>query len=76
MIIEQAREKAAQAWCKASTSNIEMNVELAEAFAEILVAEVEELRAENETLKSDLAAGSTFRAAVIAASEKLLGGVG
>jgi cobalamin-dependent methionine synthase I len=31
-----AREKAAQAWCKETTSHKEMNAELAEAFAEIL----------------------------------------
>src|SRR3990167_9548438 len=31
-----AREKAAQAWCKESTKHKEMDVELAEAFAEIL----------------------------------------
>lgn len=36
MATELARETAAQAWCKDTTSNKEMDVELAEAFAEIL----------------------------------------
>ena len=31
-----SREKAAQAWCTPTTSNKEMDTELAEAFAEIL----------------------------------------
>lgn len=31
-----ARQKAAQAWCKETTKHIEMDVALAEAFAEIL----------------------------------------
>lgn len=36
MSMELCREKAAQAWCKDSTSHLEMDVELCEAFAEIL----------------------------------------
>ena len=36
MATELSRQKAAQAWCKESTSAIEMDVVLAEAFAEIL----------------------------------------
>lgn len=36
MATELARQKAAQAWCKPETSSIEMDVRLAEAFAEIL----------------------------------------
>ena len=31
-----SRERAAQAWCKPTTSKKEMDAELAEAFAEIL----------------------------------------
>ena len=36
MATSSAREKAAQAWCKETTKHKEMDVELAEAFAEIL----------------------------------------
>jgi len=36
MATQLSREKAAQAWCKETTSNKIMDVELAEAFAEIL----------------------------------------
>ena len=36
MSMNLAREKAAQAWCKETTKQKEMDVELAEAFAEIL----------------------------------------
>ena len=36
MATELARQKAAQAWCADATSGIEMDVRLAEAFAEIL----------------------------------------
>ena len=36
MATNLAREKAAQAWCKETTKHKEMDVELAEAFAEIL----------------------------------------
>ena len=36
MSISLAREKAVQAWCKETTKHKEMDVELAEAFAEIL----------------------------------------
>jgi hypothetical protein len=36
MVSKIAMEKAAQAWCKSKTSNIEMDVNLAEAFAEII----------------------------------------
>ena len=35
-----AREKAAQAWCDPTTSDREMDVALAEAFAKILVEEM------------------------------------
>ena len=31
-----SREKAAQAWCTEKTNKIEMDIDLAEAFAEIL----------------------------------------
>ena len=34
--MDLARQKAAQAWCTPATSSIEMDVVLAEAFAEIL----------------------------------------
>ena len=36
MATQLSREKAAQAWCKPTTSNKVMDVELAEAFADIL----------------------------------------
>lgn len=36
MATQLSREKAAQAWCKPTTSNKTMDAELAEAFAEIL----------------------------------------
>ena len=36
MATQLSREKAAQAWCKPTTSNKVMDAELAEAFAEIL----------------------------------------
>lgn len=36
MTKELARQKAAQAWCKDTTSHVGMIPELAEAFAEIL----------------------------------------
>ena len=36
MASELARQKAAQAWCTEKTSRTEMDVVLAEAFAEIL----------------------------------------
>ena len=36
MTTNLAREKAAQAWCKDTTKHKEMDVDLAEAFAEIL----------------------------------------
>ena len=35
-----AREKAAQAWCAGTTRNKEMDVDLAEEFAKILVEEM------------------------------------
>jgi hypothetical protein len=35
-----ARQRAALAWCKETTSHIEMDVLLAEAFAELLVNEM------------------------------------
>lgn len=41
MNIELAREKAAQVWCKKETGHIEMNVELAIAFADTLKEEVD-----------------------------------
>jgi len=37
MTKEQAREKAAQAWCKDKTSNKVLDVDLVEAFAEIIM---------------------------------------
>lgn len=42
--MEFARGRAAQAWCVKSTENKVMDVELAEAFAEILVIEMYEPR--------------------------------
>jgi hypothetical protein len=36
MATNLAREKAAQAWCNETTKHIEMDSDLAEAFAEIL----------------------------------------
>lgn len=39
MTIEEARQLAAQAWCKPNTSRKVMDVELAEAFANILQTE-------------------------------------
>ena len=36
MATKNSRYLAAQAWCKPSTSHIEMDVDLAEAFAEII----------------------------------------
>ena len=36
MATENARRKAAQAWCKSATSAKVMDIELAEAFAEII----------------------------------------
>jgi hypothetical protein len=36
MATQLSREKAAQAWCKPTTSNKVIDAELAEAFAEIL----------------------------------------
>ena len=36
MASELCRQKAAQAWCTEETSHIEMDVRLAEAFADIL----------------------------------------
>jgi predicted transcriptional regulator len=36
MATQLSRGKAAQAWCKPTTENKEMDVELCEAFAEIL----------------------------------------
>ena len=36
MASELARQKAAQAWCMNNTSHLEMQPDLAEAFAEIL----------------------------------------
>ena len=36
MASKVAREKAAQVWCTPKTSHIEMDTELAEAFAEVL----------------------------------------
>ncbi len=36
MATELSRQKAAQAWCKPTTSSTEMDTNLAEAFAEIL----------------------------------------
>ncbi|MDP1774254.1 MAG: hypothetical protein Q8L15_18455 [Methylobacter sp.] len=36
MATELARQKAAQAWCKETTSGKEMDTDLADAFAEIL----------------------------------------
>lgn len=41
MPTELSREKAAQAWCTPKTSNKVMDVELAEAFADILDKERE-----------------------------------
>ena len=42
MNIEEARGLAAQAWCTPETETIEMDTRLAEAFAEILLAQCEE----------------------------------
>ena len=41
MTIEEARGLAAQAWCTPQTQAIEMDVRLAEAFADILKREVD-----------------------------------
>ena len=43
MKIEHARGLAAQAWCQPNTAGIEMDVVLGEAFAEILVENVNEI---------------------------------
>ena len=37
MNIDEARQLAAQAWCTEETKHIEMDVRLAEAFAQIIV---------------------------------------
>ena len=46
---ETAIEKAAQLWCKPSTQHKQMDVELAEAFADTLVSETEPLADELES---------------------------
>lgn len=48
MNINEAREKAAQAWCEPMTSHLEMDVELAEEFALILMREVAAAQTEME----------------------------
>lgn len=40
MASEKSLQLAAQAWCTPKTKKIEMNVDLAEAFAEILDGEI------------------------------------
>jgi hypothetical protein len=49
-----AREKAAQVWCRPETSHKVMDVELAEAFAQTLTAEIAELREQSQKLKDIL----------------------
>lgn len=39
MTMQEARERAAQAWCTPETEHVVMIPELAEAFAEILLEE-------------------------------------
>ena len=41
MTIEEARGLAAQAWCSETTRFTEMDVDLAEEFAKILIREVD-----------------------------------
>ena len=51
---DESRELAAQVWCKPETSNIEMDVRLAQAFAEILDQkghEIVKLELENAKLQ-------------------------
>lgn len=45
MASEQARQKAAQAWCTEKTKHKEMDTDLAEAFAEILDEYIEAIQA-------------------------------
>jgi len=40
MTLDKARELAAQVWCQPTTSMIEMDVRLAEAFAVVLAEQV------------------------------------
>ena len=44
MTIEEARGLAAQAWCSETTSGTPMDASLAEAFAKILVREVNKVK--------------------------------
>lgn len=50
MNINKAREKAAQAWCEPMTSHLEMDVDLAEEFALILMREVAAARPAQERI--------------------------
>ena len=57
--MEFARGKAAQAWCEKHTETLEMDVRLAEAFANILVKEMYEPHlgcATNEELLNEISA--------------------
>jgi hypothetical protein len=63
-----ARERAAQCWCTPETQSIEMDVVLAEAFAQILVEEMYQPRlgcATTRELLSELAARSDLDYAVV-----------
>jgi len=50
---ETARGLAAQAWCTTSNSNKEMDTELAEAFADILLREVSKETAEESSAAAE-----------------------
>jgi hypothetical protein len=54
MASSYALMKAAQAWCQPATSSKEMDSELAEAFAEIMDAELADLRARVKALEYEL----------------------
>ncbi len=67
MTIGEARGWAAQAWCTPSNSKKELDPDMADAFAEILVARIEEdrfvqkIRAARETLREAFEADPGWR---------------
>jgi hypothetical protein len=74
-----AREKAAQVWCRPETSHKVMDVELAEAFAQTLTAELAELREQfrqrDEMLAAEKSKPLQFNDAIPAMKEAYREGV-
>jgi hypothetical protein len=52
MTLTEARELAAQAWCQPATSGKQMDVELALAFAEILMFKVHRAEVRGDLIRS------------------------